>query len=130
MAHINQLILSGHLTHDPERRVTATGMTVARFGLAINHRYRPQGGEVKEETCFVDVIAFGRQAETLSAALSKGSPVLVEGRLRFATWEDQAGQRHSKHEVLARRVHFLGTRPTARPGAEDDPGDLDDAIPF
>jgi len=101
MAHINHLILSGHLTRDPERRVTATGTTVARFGLAINHRYRPQDGEVKEETCFVDVIAFGRQADTLSAALTKGSPVLVEGRLRFATWEDQAGQRHSKHEVLA-----------------------------
>ena len=130
MAHINQLILSGHLTHDPERRVTATGTTVARFGLAINHRYRPQGGEVKEETCFVDVIAFGRQADTVYEALTKGSPVLVEGRLRFATWEDQAGQRHSKHEVLARRVHLLGTRQTERPSPEDDPGDLDETIPF
>ncbi len=129
MANINTVTLAGNLTRDPEQRYAPTGTAVTRFGLAINHR-STQGKDVKEETCFIDVTVFGPQAEAVSTHLAKGSQVLVEGRLRFQTWEDKAGQRHSKHEIVAHRVHFLGARRAERPGAETEAGALDEDIPF
>jgi single-strand DNA-binding protein len=86
MASLNKVILLGHLTRDPELRYTPGGIAVVTFGLAINHRYR-QGEDLKEETCFVDCAAFGRQAETIGEYLQKGSPALVEGRLRWRSWQ-------------------------------------------
>jgi single-strand DNA-binding protein len=116
MASFNKVLVLGHLTRTPEVRSTANGTAVATFGLAINHRYR-QGEEWKDEVCFVDVVTFGRQAETVSEYLQKGSPALVEGRLRWRSWESEDGQRRQKHEVLAERVQFL-TRPA--PVREDE----------
>src|SRR4029453_1639831 len=99
MASLNKVLLLGHLTRAPEVRYTSNGTAVATFGLAVNHRYR-QGEEMKEDVCFVDVVTFGRQAETVGEYLQQGSPALVAGRLRWRSWETEDGQRRSKHEVL------------------------------
>jgi single-strand DNA-binding protein len=139
MASMNKVILLGNLTRDPELRYAPNGTAVARLALAVNHRYRHNDTD-KEDTLFVDVLTFGRQAETASAHLSKGRPVLIEGRLQWRTWEGQGGRKHSKHEVLAERIQFLGTRqdgsaaPEASTGASGGAGAIppldDEDIPF
>lgn len=106
MASLNRVILLGNLTRDPELRYAPNGTAIARFGLAVNSRYR-QGEEWKEDVCFVDVVVFGRQAETAGEYLSKGRPALIEGRLQWRSWESQDGQKRSKHEVIADRVQFM-----------------------
>jgi len=136
MASLNKVILMGHLTRDPELRYTANGTSVTTVGLAVNRRYR-QGDESKEDVCFIDVAVFGRQAETVSEYLQKGSPALVEGRLQWRSWETEDGQRRSKHEVLAERVQFLPSPGAVREGgldtaeaSEAPPFDADDDVPF
>jgi single-strand DNA-binding protein len=106
MASLNKVILLGNLTRDPELRYTPSGTPVSSFGLAINRRYR-QGDERKEEVCFVDIVAFSRQAEIAGEYLKKGQLALVEGRLQWRTWEGQDGQKRSKHEVVAEMIHLM-----------------------
>ncbi len=106
MASLNKVILLGNLTRDPELRYTPNGTAVSTFGMAMNRRYR-QGDEWKEEVCFVDVVTYGRQAETAGEYLSKGSMALVEGRLQWRSWESETGQKRSKHEVVAINVQFM-----------------------
>ncbi len=106
MASLNSVTLLGNLTRDPELRYTPQGTAVGTFGLAVNRRYR-QGDEQREETCFVDIVTFGRQAETSSEYLSKGNLVLIEGRLQWRSWETPEGQKRSKHEVVANNVQFM-----------------------
>ena len=130
----NKIILVGHLSREPELHYTPTGTAVTTFGVATNHRYKT-GDVVHEETCFLDVVVFGRQAETVSDYLHKGSQALVEGRMRQHTWETSDGQKRSKHEVLAERVHFLGTRApgaqaTLTPGETDVEAPGEEDIPF
>ncbi len=127
MASMNKVILLGNLTRDPELRHAQNGTAVVRLGLAVNHRYRQHDTD-KEETMFIDVVAFGRQGETASEYLTKGRPVLIEGRLKWQSWEGQDGQKHSKHEVLADRIQFLGTRSPEESAAPAEAGDED--IPF
>jgi single-strand DNA-binding protein len=105
----NKIILVGHLSRDPDVRSTSTGTAMATFGLATHHRYKA-GEAWQEETCFLDVVVFGRQAASVGDYLHKGSQALVEGRLRQRTWETPDGQKRHKHEVVAERVHFLGAR--------------------
>jgi len=107
MASLNKVILLGNLTRDPELRYAPNGTPVTRFGLAVNTQRSGQGEDRKEEVCFVDIVAFGRQAETASEYLSKGRPVLIEGRLQWHSWEAQDGQKRSKHEVIAERIQFM-----------------------
>jgi single-strand DNA-binding protein len=130
----NKIILVGHLSRDPELRVTATGTAMATFGLATNHRYKA-GEAWQEETCFLDVVVFGRQAASVCDALHKGSQALVEGRVRQHTWETSDGQKRHKHEVVAERVHFLGVRTqgadaTIPPEEADVGGPDEEEIPF
>ena len=106
MADINVVILVGRLTRDPELRYTPAGTAVTSFGLAVNNR-RKVGDEWKEEPCFVDIKVFGRMAETSSEYLSKGSQVLIEGRLTWRKWEKD-GQTRSKLDVKANTVKFVG----------------------
>ena len=115
MASFNRVILMGNLTRDPEVKYISTGKAVAELGLAINESYRNKAGENVEQTCFVDVTVWDRQAETCGQYLSKGSPVLVEGRLQLDQWENQQGEKRSKLRVRANRVQFLGS---PRGGAE------------
>jgi len=110
MANLNKVLLMGNLTRDPEPRFTPSGTQVTTFDIAINRTYRTKDGEKKEETCFVTIETWGRQAETCAEYLHKGSSVFVEGRLKFSKWESQTGEKRSKLEVTAERVQFLGGR--------------------
>ncbi len=100
----------GNLTKDPEVRYTPSGAAVASFGLAVNRKYK-QGEEIKEEVCFVDIVVFGKQAETSAKYLSKGSGIVIDGRLSQRRWESEDGQKRSKHEVVAESIRFLPKRP-------------------
>jgi single-strand DNA-binding protein len=111
MPNLNKVFLMGNLTRDPELRYTSTGLAVAQFGLAVNRKYTSKDGEQKDEVCFVDIQAFGRQAETLSQYTSKGRPLFVEGRLRLDTWQGQDGQKRSKLQVVLEGFQFIGGRP-------------------
>ena len=117
---MNIVILLGRLTRDPELRYMPNQTAVATFGLAVNRRYK-QGEEWKEEVCFVDITVFGRQAETSSEYLSKGSPALIEGRLNYRKWEKD-GQTRSKLDVVASRVQFLGTGKAGARGGDRPQG--------
>lgn len=109
MASFNKVILVGNLTRDPELRYTPKGMAIAKIGLAVNRNWTNEAGEKKEEVTFVDVDAFGRQAETLAQYMKKGSPLLVEGRLKLDQWDDkQTGQKRSKLGVIVEGFQFLG----------------------
>lgn len=114
MASFNKVILVGNLTRDPELRYLPKGTAVARLGLAVNRTWKTETGEKKEETAFIDIDAFGVQAETICQYMRKGSPMLVEGRLRLDQWDDkQTGQKRSKLGVVLEGFQFLGsaTRP-------------------
>ena len=109
MASYNRVLLMGNLTRNPEIRYTPSGTAVADLGLAVNENFKNKAGETVEQTCFVDVVVWGRQAETASEYLHKGSPVFVEGRLQLDQWESQEGEKRSKLRVRADRVQFLGS---------------------
>lgn len=104
----NKVIMIGNLTKDPELRYTPQGTPVSTFRLATNYRYK-QGDDMKQETTFIDIVVFGRQAESCSQFLNKGSSALVEGRLQERRWESD-GQQRSKFEIVAQSVKFLSSR--------------------
>ncbi|MFZ5832938.1 MAG: single-stranded DNA-binding protein [Planctomycetota bacterium] len=110
MASYNRVILLGNLTRDIELRYVAGGSAVTEIGLAVNDRRKNAQGEWIEETTFVDVTLWGRTAEVASEYLSKGSPVLVEGRLKLDSWESNDGQKRSKLRVVGERMQMLGSR--------------------
>lgn len=110
MATLNKVMLMGNLTRDPELRYTPSGRAVVTLGLAVNRNFKGQGGEKKQETCFVNVIAWAQLAEICNQYLQKGRPVFVEGRLQSRTWQDQEGKNRSVIEVVADNVQFLGSR--------------------
>ena len=108
MANFNKVILAGNLTRDPEVRYTPKGTAIAKLGIAINRTWKTETGETKEEVTFVDVDAFGRQAEVISQYLKKGRPILVEGRLKLDQWDDkQTGQKRSRLGVVLEGFQFL-----------------------
>lgn len=110
MASLNKVLLIGNLTRDPELRYTSGGAAICGFGLAMNRRYTTAGGEQREETCFVDIDVWGKQAESCNNYLRKGSPAFVEGRLRLDSWQDrETGKPRSRLTVTAERVQFLGS---------------------
>jgi single-strand DNA-binding protein len=122
MANLNRVLLIGNLTRDPEVRYTPKGTAVADIGLAVNRIYSAEDGEKKEETTFVDVTLWGRQAEVAGQYLKKGRPVFIEGRLQLDTWDDkQTGQKRSRLRVVSENMQLLGSRPESEgspsPGA-------------
>jgi len=116
---MNRVFLAGNLTRDPELKQTNNGMAVADLGVAVNERYKNRNGEQVERVCFTDVVVWGRQAETCTQYLTKGAPVLVEGRLQLDRWENADGQPRSKMLVCANRVQFIGRGHTGG-GTSDD----------
>ena len=111
MASYNRVILMGNLTRDPELKFLPSGNSVANFGIAMNERYTDrQTGEQKESSCFVDVAAWGRQAEIVNEYLTKGSPIFIEGTLKFDSWETEDGSKRSKLSVTALRIQLIGGR--------------------
>jgi single-strand DNA-binding protein len=109
MASFNRVIVMGNLTRDVEVRYLQSGMAVADIGLAVNDRRKNQAGEWVEEATFVDITLWGRTAEVAGEYLSKGSPILVEGRLKLDTWESD-GQKRSKLKVVGERMQMVGGR--------------------
>ncbi len=108
MANFNKVFLMGNLTRDPELRYTPKGTAIAKLGLAVNRSWRDDSGQTKEEVTFVDIDAFGRQAETLGQYMKKGRPIFIEGRLRLDSWEDkQTNQKRSKLGVVLESFQFL-----------------------
>jgi len=141
MASLNKVLLMGNLTRDPEMRYTPNGLPVVDLGLAINRvYYAGEGRERKEETTFVDLTFFGKQAETAGKYLKKGRPIFVEGRLKFDSWTAQDGGKRSKLSVVVERFQFLGARPEGGPGpgpgappqssAAGETPEAEDDIPF
>ena len=136
MATLNRVYLIGNLTKKPEQRYTPSGTAVADLRVAVNRHYQTANGEKRQETCFVTVVAWGKQGEAASEHLDKGSQVLIERRLQTREWETRDGQKRSVIEVVAERVQFMGrpkgdvklsaSEPT--PAADDGPGD--DDVPF
>lgn len=109
MASFNRVVLVGNLTRDPELRSIQSGTSVADVGLAVNERRKDQSGNWVEDVNFFDVTVWGRNAEVLHDYARKGSQILVEGRLKQDTWE-QEGQKRSKVKIIAERVVLLGSR--------------------
>ncbi len=160
MANFNKVILAGNLTRDPELRYTPSGKAIAKFGLAINRNWTTDTGEKKEEVTFVDIDAFGRQAEVISQYVKKGRPILIEGRLKLDQWDDkQSGQKRSRLGVVLETFSFLDSNrgaegvggapggagmasspprpraaaPTAAPSVDsggDEPAPAEDDVPF
>ena len=157
MASFNKVIIAGNLTRDPEMRYTPKGTAVVRFGLACNRKWKSETGEMKEEVTFVDIDAFGRQAEVISQYMKKGRPLLVEGRLKFDEWEDKnTHQKVNKLRVVLESFSFIDSNrgesaipndaqrtrtgaapaagaasaPTSEPAVPDAPAPEEDDVPF
>ncbi len=112
MASLNKVFLIGNLTRDPEIRYTAGGLSICAVGIATNRRFTTAKGEERDETCFVDIDVWGKQAESGHAYLKKGAPVFIEGRLKFDQWDDrETGRKRSRLTVTAERVQFLSQSP-------------------
>ena len=145
LAELNRVFLVGRLTKDPEIRQTTNGTPVTNFTIAVNRRYKNAGGEWKDETTFVGIVAWQKLAELCKQYLAKGRAVLVEGKIQTHSWETEDGQKRTLLEVRADRIEFLDrgeTRPPAEPQAGNGPaadvsaaptaGDqqIDDDLPF
>jgi single-strand DNA-binding protein len=121
----NKVIIAGRLTRDPEIKYGASGSAFCAWGMAVNRYYHDNNGERQQETCFIDVKAFGRQAEIVAEYVTKGNPLFVEGRLSFYQFEDENGQRRNKLSVIAERVQLL---PTVN-GSMEEPPEKTEEIP-
>jgi single-strand DNA-binding protein len=156
MRGFNKVILAGNLTADPELRYTPKGTAIAKVRLALNRAYKTETGELKEEVTYVDVDAWGQQAETISQYLRKGRPILLEGRLKLDQWDDkQSGQKRSALRVVLESFTFIDgsrqdgsggaqppaappprSKPTTEPNSGNAPADVerptaeDDDVPF
>lgn len=104
---LNKIIVIGNFTKDTDLKYLSNGTTIASNSIAVNRKFKNKMGEVKEETCFIDVAFFGRTAEVVNQYLSKGSKILVEGRLKFDQWVSQNGDKRSKHSIIADSMQML-----------------------
>lgn len=121
MPNFNKVILAGNLTRDPQLSHLPSGMACCECGLAINRKWRPQGGgDMREEVCFVDFRAYGKTAEVIDAHTGKGRPLLIEGRLKFDQWEAKDGGKRSKLYVVVDSFQFLGERQEREPSHEPE----------
>ncbi len=121
MANLNRVLLIGNLTRDPELRVTPKGTAICQFGLAVNRSFKDGSGQVREETTFVDIEAWGRQGEVISKYCAKGRPLFVEGRLKLDQWEDKnTGQKRSRLSVVLENFQFIGGRGEGESGGRGE----------
>jgi single-strand DNA-binding protein len=104
---MNKVILVGNLTRDPELRYTPQGAAVATLRIAVNTPFRDKSGEMKKDTCFINIIVWSQMAEACNQYLAKGRSVLVEGRLQSRSWQGADGKNRSSIEVRAQRVQFM-----------------------
>ena len=137
-ASLNQVILIGNLTEDPELQYTQSGVARTTFTIAVNRQYRDSNDELQEDTTYVPITTWRNQAENCATYLSKGRPVAVTGRLRISSYEDQEGNNRKWTSVVARNVQFLGSGQSSGERSEQpqepkpkrpEPSD-DEEIPF
>jgi len=134
MGFFNKVILLGNVTRNPEvRYIPGSGTAVGRFGIAVNRRYK-SGNEVKDEVCYIDIVAFSKLGEFCGEFLTKGLSVLVEGRLSYRTWE-QDGVKNSKHEIIAENIQLVWKKDRSEANdlveeSYDSESFNDDEIPF
>ena len=127
MAGYNRVIIVGNLTKDPDYKQLTSGQAICRLSIASNRQYKnKQTGAMVQEVCYVDVDVWGAQAESCRQYLQKGRAILVEGRLKLDTWED-AGQKRSKHSIVADRVVFL-SGPSSSDVMTSDMSDVEEKI--
>lgn len=148
MASFNKVILLGNLTRDPETRATPSGLQICKFGIAVNRRFSTKDGEQREEVTYVDIDAFGKQAEVIDKYLSKGDPIHIEGRLKLDQWETKEGDKRSRLGVVLEGFQFISGREGGSGGSHGDKeppagreqpqreiynaetDDIDDDVPF
>ncbi|MFO7870166.1 MAG: single-stranded DNA-binding protein [Kiritimatiellia bacterium] len=133
MTGFNRVVLMGRLTKDPELKEIGEGRSVTNMSLAVTETYKKRDGEFAERVCFIDTAAWGKRGEACARYLKKGSPVLVEGRLRLDRWEASDGTTRSKHRVRADRVQFLNTGSKKEEPPESEPvaaGAAAEPLPF
>ena len=135
MSGYNKVIMLGNLTRDPQLSYLPSQAPVVEFGLATNRKWTDKDGNQKEDVCFVDCKSFGRQAENINKYCEKGRPLLIEGRLTFDQWENQEGQKRSKHRITVEKFTFVGggdNRDGGQPPASEpnQDGPPPDDIPF
>jgi single-strand DNA-binding protein len=130
MASCNKVLLLGNLTRDVQLSYTPNQTAVADFGLAVNRKWAGSDGSKKEAVCFIDVRAFGRQAENVNKYCKKGDSVFVDGFLEFESWKGKDGGKHSKHRVTASNVQFMGGKGKPGRDAVDETPGPDQDIPF
>jgi single-strand DNA-binding protein len=129
MASYNKVILMGNLTRDPESRTTPNGKSVCSFSLAMNRRYKTESGEDRDETTFIDCESYGKQAELIAKYMTKGRPLMVDGRLKLDTWEKN-GEKRSRIKVVVENFQFMGSRDDAKDGAPAaESGDYESVSP-
>lgn len=127
MASFNRIVIMGNLTRDPEYKQLSSGQAVCRLGLASNRQFKnKQSGSMVQEVCYVDVDVWGAQAESCRQYLQKGRGVLIEGRLKLDSWE-QEGKTRTKHSIVADRVVFLASGQAAEAESEQDGGRIEGA---
>ena len=124
----NRVIMAGRLTRDPELSYLPNQTPIVKFSLATSRKYKGGDGQQKEDACFVDCEMFGKRAEVINQYLSKGDPLMIEGRLQFDRWDAQDGSKRSKHKIRVESFEFLGG---SKERAEREPGGPPPAdVPF
>ena len=108
MSSYNKVILMGNMTRDPQLSYLPSNTAVVEFGMAVNRTFRKQDGSQGEEVCYVDCQMFGKRAEVVNKYFSKGTPIFVEGRLKFDQWQAQDGSKRSKLRVTVENFEFIG----------------------
>lgn len=117
MSNFNKVYLMGNLTRDPELRYTPKGQATAKLSMAVNRKWSTESGENREEVTFVDIDAWGKQAEAISQYCKKGRPLFIEGRLKLDQWDDKTtGQKRSTLKVVLEGFQFIGGRPAETEG--------------
>lgn len=128
MASLNKVLLIGNLTKDPELRYTPNGTAVANLRIAVNRKFKDRTGELKEDTCFVTITAWDKQAEICNQYLQKGRAIFVEGILQSRSWETPEGQKRSTIDVRAERIQFLGPVKAAEGAGSVEASSSDQAV--
>lgn len=125
MASYNKVILIGHLTRDPEIKFMPDSTPLCKFGLALNEKFKTADGTLQETVHFVDCEAWNKTAEVIGEHFKKGKPILVEGSLKYDSWETEAGEKRSKLKVRVFRFEFIGSKQDADADAETDAAPAD-----
>lgn len=126
MASLNKVFLVGNLTREPELRYTQGGMAVATLGIASNRKFHSKTGELKEEVLYINVEVWGKLAENCGEYLSKGRPILVEGRIVMDQWEDKDGNKRTTYKISSNNIQFLGSASGSRENSAPNSGQMNE----